>query len=88
MFSLIFTSQFRVYIVRERRCFWSSQPGRELLVATVGTMVLFALLGVYGLGLIVPSIIPLQMLFVFTLSALFVFAIDYPQCLAFQRFEL
>ena len=29
---LIFTSQFRVYIVRERKYFWSSLPGRELAI--------------------------------------------------------
>jgi H+-transporting ATPase len=86
MLTLIFTSQFRVYIVRERRYFWSSRPGRELLIATAAAIVIFALLGVYGL--IVPPVTPLQMLFVFGLSALFTFAIDYPKYLAFKRFEL
>ena len=46
---LIFTSQFRVYIVRERKYFWSSLPGRELALATAGAVVVFSLLGVYGL---------------------------------------
>lgn len=86
MLTLIFTSQFRVYIVRERRSFWSSRPGRELLIATVAAMVVFALLGVYGL--IVPLVTPLQMLFVLGFSALFTFAIDYPKYLAFKRLEL
>jgi H+-transporting ATPase len=86
MLALIFTSQFRVYIVRERRFFWSSRPGRELLIATVAAIVVFALLGVYGL--IVPPVTPLQMLFVLGLSALFTFAIDYPKYLAFRKFGL
>jgi len=86
MLALIFTSQFRVYIVRERRYFWSSRPGRELLIATVAAIVAFSLLGVYGL--IVPSVTPLQMLFVLGLSALFTFAIDYPKYLAFREFGL
>ena len=60
MLTLIFTSQFRIYIVRERQSFWSSQPGRELLIATVAAIVVFVLLGVYGL--IVPPVKPLQML--------------------------
>jgi H+-transporting ATPase len=86
MLALIFTSQFRVYIVRERRFFWSSRPGRELLIATVAAIVVFALLGVYGL--IVPPVTPLQMLFVLGFSALFTFAIDYPKRLAFKKFAL
>ncbi len=86
MLTLIFTSQFRVYIVRERRYFWSSRPGRELLIATAAAIVVFALLGVYGL--IVPAITPPQVLFVLGLSALFTFAIDYPKHLAFKNFGL
>ncbi len=86
MLTLIFTSQFRVYIVRERRFFWSSRPGRELLIATTATIVIFALLGVFGL--IVTPVTPFQMLFVLGLSALFTFAIDYPKYLAFKTFGL
>jgi len=56
MLTLIFTSQFRVYLVRERRYFWSSRPGRELVLATAGAIVIFALLGVYGL-ILLPKVI-------------------------------
>jgi H+-transporting ATPase len=86
MLALVFTSQFRVYVVRERRYFWSSRPGRELLIATVAAIVAFALLGVYGL--IVPPVTLFEMLFVLGLSALFTFAIDYPKYLAFKTFGL
>jgi H+-transporting ATPase len=86
MLTLIFTSQFRVYIVRERKYFWSSCPGRELLLSTSGAIILFALLGIYGL--IVPRITPFQMLFALIFSALFTFAIDYPKYLAFRKFGL
>lgn len=86
MLALIFTSQFRVFIVRERRYFWSSRPGRELLIAIAAAIVVFALLGVYGL--IIPPVTPFQMLFVLGLSAVFIFAIDYPKYLAFRKFGL
>jgi H+-transporting ATPase len=86
MLALIFTSQFRVYIVRERRYFWSSRPGKELLIATVAAILLFALLGVYGL--IVPPVTLFEMLFVLGLSVIFTFAIDYPKYLAFKTFGL
>ncbi|HXZ30618.1 MAG TPA: plasma-membrane proton-efflux P-type ATPase [Dehalococcoidia bacterium] len=84
MLALIFTSQFRVYIVRERRYFWSSRPGKELLIATLAAIVLFALLGVYGL--IIPRVTLFQMLFILVFSGLFTFAIDYPKYLAFKKF--
>jgi len=86
MITLIFTSQFRVYIVRERKYFWSSFPGRALLFSTVGAIIVFALLAVYGL--IFPPITPLQMLFALMFSALFTFAIDCPKYLAFRKFDL
>jgi H+-transporting ATPase len=83
---LIFTSQFRVYIVRERKYFWSSLPGRELALATVGAVVVFSLLGIYGL--IIPALIPCQVLFVLGYSALFTIAIDFPKYEAFKKFGL
>ena len=49
MLNLIFNSQFRVLIVRERRHFWSSLPGRDLLILSVATITGFALIGIYGI---------------------------------------
>jgi H+-transporting ATPase len=86
MLMLIFTSQFNVYIVRERKYFWSSRPGRELVFSTTGALILFSLLGVYGL--IVTPIALYQVLFILGFSALFTFAIDYPKYLAFRKFGL
>ena len=83
---LIFTSQFRVYIVRERKYFWSSLPGRELLIATVAAIIGFALLGVYGV--FVTSLTPYQVLFILGFSALFTLAIDFPKYLVFKKFGL
>ena len=84
--TLIFTSQFRVYIVRERNYFWSSRPGKELVLATTGAIIAFALLGVYGL--IITPITPYQVLFVLGFSALFTLAIDFPKYKAFKQFGL
>ena len=86
MLLLIFTSQFRVYIVRERRYFWSSRPGRALIIATVSALVVFTLLGVYGI--IVAHLLVYQVLFILAFSALFTLAIDVPKYLAFRRFGL
>jgi H+-transporting ATPase len=84
--TLIFTSQFRVYIVRERNYFWSSRPGRELVLATIGAIVAFVILGVYGL--IITRLTPYQVLFTLVFSAIFTLAIDFPKYQSFKRFGL
>jgi len=86
MLALIFTSQFRVYIVRERRFFWSSRPGRGLVLATTGAIIAFVLLGVYGQ--IFTPLTTYQVLFILGFSALFTLAIDFPKHRAFKRFAL
>ena len=83
---LIYTSQFRVYIVRERKHFWSSRPGKALLVSTIAAIVGFTLLGIYGI--IIPAITAYQVLFVFCLSVLFIFSLELPKYYAFQKFGL
>ena len=86
MLNLIFNSQFRVLIVRERRHFWSSMPGRELIILGAATMVGFVLLAVYGI--VVPSLTLNQVLAVLTFSALFTLGIDFPKYCMFRRFAL
>jgi H+-transporting ATPase len=86
MLNLIFNSQFRVLIVRERRHFWSSLPGRELLILSAATIIGFALLGVYGI--FIPSLTVYQVLAILGFSALFTLAIDFPKYYLFKRFGL
>jgi len=86
MLVLVFTSQFRVYIVRERRYFWSSLPGRALFISSVSALVAFTLLGIYGVILTPLSI--LQVFSALGLSAFFTLAIDIPKYLAFRHFGL
>jgi H+-transporting ATPase len=86
MLNLVFNSQFRVLIVRERRHFWSSLPGRELLVLSGATLIAFALLGRYGV--FVPSLTAGQVLAVLGFSALFTLCIDFPKYYLFRRFGL
>jgi H+-transporting ATPase len=83
---LIFTSQFRVYIVRERRHFWSSRPGKELFVSTSAAIVGFALLGVYGI--VIPPLTVPQVLFILGFSALFTLSLDPIKFYVFRKFGL
>jgi len=86
MLMLVFTSQFRVYIVRERRRFWSSRPSRELLVASLVTLIGFVLLGVYSI--IVPQLTLYEVLFVLGFSAAFTLSLDFPKHYVFQKLGL
>jgi H+-transporting ATPase len=86
MLMLVFTSQFRPYIARERRRCWSSRPGRELLVATVATVLGFALLGVYGI--IVPPLTAYEVLFILVFSGVLTFSLDFPKYYVFRKLGL
>jgi H+-transporting ATPase len=86
MLNLVFNSQFRVIIVRERRHFWSSFPGRELLILSSATVLGFALLGVYGI--FIPLLAPYQILAVLGFSVLFTLGIDFPKYYLFKKFGL
>jgi H+-transporting ATPase len=86
MLMLVFTSQFRIYIVRERRHFWSSRPGRELLIASTATLIGFALLGVYGI--IVPQLTVYEVLFILAFLAALTLGLDFPKYCVFRRLGL
>ena len=83
---LVFTSQFRVLSVRERRHFWSSKPGTDLLIANLGTLFVFFLLGLYGI--IIPSLSLNQVLVAIVLSGVFTFGVDFPKYYVFRKVQL
>jgi len=83
---LIFTSQFRVYIARERRHFWDSRPSKALLMSSTAAVIIFALLGLFGV--IIAQLTVHQVLFVLVFSALFTLCIDLPKYYAFRKFGL
>ncbi len=84
MLMLVFTSQFRVLIVRERRFFWSSVPGKALIASSAGATIAFVLVGVYGV--IVPALKLGQVLDVVAFSAIFTLLMDFPKYYAFKKF--
>ena len=86
MLNLVFNSQFRILIVRERRHFWSSLPGKELIMLDAATLIGFALLGIYGI--FIPSLTLSQVLAVLGFSALFTLGIDFPKYYLFRKFGL
>jgi len=86
MLSLIFNSQFRVLIVRERRHFWGSLPGKALMVSSTLAVLGFALIA--GFGILIPQLNFLLVLTIFGFSALFSFGIDFPKYYLFKKLGL
>lgn len=86
LLNLVFASQFRILIVRERKHFWSSMPGRELLISTIITIILFIILG--SVGWLMPGISLYKVILVLILSALFTLLLDFPKYYVFRKFGL
>jgi H+-transporting ATPase len=86
MLTLIFNSQLRVLIVRERRHWWSSLPGKGLLISSTLTIVGFALIGVFGI--LVPPLNLFIVLTSFGFSVLFTLGIDFPKYYLFKKYGL
>ena len=83
---LVFTSQFRVLIVRERNHFWSSRPGKALIASTSAALLVFVVLGVYGF--IIPPIPSIAVAAAFLFSLLFTLGLDFPKYYIFKHFGL
>jgi H+-transporting ATPase len=86
LLTLVFTSQFRVLSVRERRHIWSSKPGRELLSSVSATLVAFSLLGVFGI--IIPPLTVTQVAVALGISAAFILGADFPKYYVFRKMHL
>ncbi len=86
MLSLVFNTQFRILIVRERRHFWSSMPSRKLLFVNILTIVGFALIGF--LGGIVPPLAISQVMILLGLELLFVPVLDLLKFWLFRAFHV
>jgi H+-transporting ATPase len=83
LLNMVFTSQFRVLILRERRWFWSSKPSKMLTIAIVGIIMVFTCMGT--VGIIVESISISAALFTLIYSAVFTLSIDPIKVLVFRK---
>jgi H+-transporting ATPase len=83
LLTLVFTSQFRVLMLRERKWFWSSRPGRELTASIIGVTIAFLALG--ALGVIIEPVPIGVALFSLVYSAAFTLAMDPLKVFVFKR---
>ena len=81
---LVFTSQFKVLIVRERKHFWNSVPGRSVIISTTVTLAVFAAMGIFGI--LIPAITLTEMAFALIFSLVFSLAMDIPKYFVFKRY--
>ncbi len=86
MLSLIFNTQFRILIVRERRHFWSSLPSKKLFFISMAAIVGFALIGT--VGNIVPVLAWNQVLILLAIGVVFMVAVDFVKYGLFRRFHV
>jgi len=86
MLSFIINSQFRVLIIRERNHFWSSLPGKGLLISSITAVIGISLIGLFGI--FVPSVNLSIVLTILGFSTLFTFGIDFPKYYLFKKFSL
>ena len=86
MLNLIFNSQFRVLIMRERRHFWSSSPSLGLVLLSLGTIIGFMFLGIYRK--FVPAFHFYLVFTVMGFSVVFTLSIDIPKCYFFREVRL
>lgn len=71
---LVFSGQTTVYVVRERGHFWSSLPGRTLLVASLCNLLVVS--GLAALGILMTHVSPLLIGVTFALALTFMLLLD------------
>ena len=86
LLALVFNTQFRMLMVRERRHFWSSRPSTYLLAINGATIIAFALLGVSGL--MIPAIEMRAVLMVLGFVIVWVAVIDFIKYYLFRWFHV
>ncbi|MHB8280122.1 MAG: plasma-membrane proton-efflux P-type ATPase [Candidatus Humimicrobiaceae bacterium] len=83
---LVFTSMFKIFIVRERRHFWSSRPGMLLVIISTLALISFILIGTFGF--IIPKLNINYILFLLGISLIFTVISDFPKYYLFKKLKL
>jgi H+-transporting ATPase len=86
MLSLVFNTQFRILIVRERQHFWSSAPNKNLLIVNITTIIGFILLGIFGT--FIPNLAINQVFIVLGTAVAFMLIIDFVKYFLFKKFNI
>jgi len=81
--TLVFTGQGTVYLLRQRRHFWESRPGKWLLLSSAADIAVVSILASNG---ILMKAIPPQLLFsVLAACACYLAAVDFVKTALFRK---
>jgi H+-transporting ATPase len=83
---LVFSGQFTVYMVRSRKRFWDSRPGKWLLMASFGDIVVITLIS--WLGILVTAIPLEDVLLVLLVTFVSMALIDLEKNVVFRHFGI
>lgn len=86
LLNLVFNSQLRVLIVRERRHFWSSLPGREIILSSVITILTFILFAIKGI--LFKPLPAKNVLVLFLVAIIFACLVDFPKYYIFRKMKI
>jgi H+-transporting ATPase len=83
-----YTGMLSVFILRERDHFWSSRPGRALVITTTAAIIVFILIGLFAQGTQLSPLAPYLVFLLLGFSALLTFSVDFVKYWAFRRFKI
>jgi H+-transporting ATPase len=83
---LVFSGQAMVYLIRQRRAFWTTRPGKWLLTATVADLIIVTFLATNGI--LMAGVGLSLVLVVLGIAAAFMLLMDPVKVAIFSRFGL
>ncbi len=83
---LVFSGQFTVFSIRERKRFWNSKPSKILLAASMADFIFISIISIFGI-LVTP--VPFYfVVYAIMLGFLFLFIMDAVKNTVFKKFKL
>lgn len=79
----VYTSLFRVFIVRERKHFWSSVPSNGVILTIGISTILFTIMALYGW--VIEPLPAYEIMFTMAACAVFTLLLDFPKYYLYQK---
>lgn len=86
MLSLVFNTQFRILMVRERNHFWTSLPNKHLLMINILTIIVFMI--IVSFGVFVPALLLSQVLITLGVTFVLMIMLDFVKFYIFRWFKI
>jgi H+-transporting ATPase len=86
MITLVFGGEATLYAIRERGHLWSSQPGKWIIVSSIGDVLIVSLLAIGGIAMHPLSV--MVVISTFSAAILFAFLLDLIKVPVFRHFQI